>query len=324
MGIKIKLPFGLDKNNTLVHISDVENGKNCGCVCPSCQSPLIAAKGNIKQHHFRHDDGRDACEGGLESTVHLAAKQIISERQKITLPEYVVFSSSKDSRGKRYSKCFIPSKTIDFDSVEEEKDLHGIRADILAKIGNRPLVIEIFYRHKVDAQKLDKIEKADISAIEIDLSGLAPKDVEDWEHFWSYLNNPQHIQWLNNARVNDNISKQIEKELTREIQEQEKKYKQEDIEIEKAALLEAIKEIQFFKKKEHIDLLKKEALSHPAWEYFSKYVPYKWDEFPELINKEVPNGDWIFGCDRRIWQSIIYGYFILHKNNKFSIGLING
>jgi len=51
---KIKLPFGLDENNSLVHIANVENCKECNCVCPSCQSPLIAAKGKIKQHHFRH------------------------------------------------------------------------------------------------------------------------------------------------------------------------------------------------------------------------------------------------------------------------------
>jgi len=62
---KLKLPFGLNQNNILVHIADAESGKNCSCVCPSCQSPLIAVKGNIKQHHFRHAVVNE-CEGGME------------------------------------------------------------------------------------------------------------------------------------------------------------------------------------------------------------------------------------------------------------------
>lgn len=40
--MKIKLPFGLNENNLLVHVSNVENGKKCGCICPSCRVALIA------------------------------------------------------------------------------------------------------------------------------------------------------------------------------------------------------------------------------------------------------------------------------------------
>ena len=322
LGTQVRLPFGLNENNTLVHVSDVNRGKACGCVCPGCRSPLIAAKGKLKQHHFRHDGG-DACKGGIESAIHLAAKQIISERKQITLPEYNIVSPLRDSRWKQYSKCFISCQEIEFESVEEEVGLNGIVADVLAKINGRPLVIEIFYRHKVDDEKIDKIKKAGLSAIEIDLSELTIEDLKDWEHFWSYLNDIQHIQWLNNAKVNEGVVQEIQKQLAREIREQEKIYKQEEVEFEKTELLEAIEEIQYLKSEEHIDQLEKEALSSPAWKYFSPYVPFEWEEFPEFINKEIPDGDWIFGCDRRLWQSVIYGYFILHKNNKFSIELIN-
>ncbi|TIG87143.1 competence protein CoiA family protein, partial [Legionella pneumophila] len=74
--LKIKLPFGLNENNVIVHITNVESGKNCNCICPSCSSPLIAAKGTKNQHHFKHTTTIE-CEGGLESAIHMAAKQII-------------------------------------------------------------------------------------------------------------------------------------------------------------------------------------------------------------------------------------------------------
>ena len=41
---QLNLTYAL-KNNLLVHISDVERGKNCQCVCPACNEPLIAKKG---------------------------------------------------------------------------------------------------------------------------------------------------------------------------------------------------------------------------------------------------------------------------------------
>jgi hypothetical protein len=40
----IKLPFGLNRSGVLAHISEVEKGKKCGCICPACKSPLIARK----------------------------------------------------------------------------------------------------------------------------------------------------------------------------------------------------------------------------------------------------------------------------------------
>ena len=86
--IKIKLPFGLNENNILVHIADVKRGKKCYCVCPSCRSPLIAAKGSKKQHHFKHAFDNE-CKSGLESAVHLAAKKMIMERKQITFSKCV-------------------------------------------------------------------------------------------------------------------------------------------------------------------------------------------------------------------------------------------
>ncbi|HGC5941766.1 TPA: hypothetical protein ACIZCU_002618, partial [Legionella pneumophila] len=75
-----------------------------------------------------------------------------------------------DSKGKMHLefKTIVENEqSISFDSVEEEQKINEIQADILAIARKQKLIIEILYRHKVDDQKIEKIQAANISAIEI-------------------------------------------------------------------------------------------------------------------------------------------------------------
>lgn len=322
----IKLPFGLNENNVLVHIADVERGKKCCCVCPSCRSPLSAAKGSKKQPHFKHDVVNE-CEGGMESAIHLAAKQKIMEKKQIMLSKYVSTASAIDSRGKEQTKekTFVKDgEVIHFDSVQEEIELHGMKADILAKKENKPLIIEIFYRNKVDDQKLEKITKAKISAIEIDLSDLTPEDIKDWEAFWLCINDPQRVKWLYNAKAHAYYP-ELAKQVAKEIQAQDEKYKLEEIkkrrkeQIEKEQLLQALDELKTLSSKESITQLKQEAETHLVWKYNAQNLPFSWNKLPGFVNADISNGDWIFGCDRRIWQTAFYKSFIWCNDKSFSV-----
>lgn len=326
MKVEIKLPFGLNMNNILVHIDDVERGKKCGCVCPCCRIPLIAAQGKEKQHHFKHDTGHE-CEGGLESSIHLAAKQIIKEKKRITLPEYISTAKEIDSRGIEHTAREIivrSGKVIEFNSVQEEKTLHGMEADILAIKDGQPLIIEIFYRHKVKEDKLRKIAEANISAIEIDLSDLIPEDVKNWETFWSSINDPQRIQWLHNAKSHGRVYPRLKNQLALKIYALEKRYEQEKIrkqrqeEREKAPFLRAQADLKKLRSKEHIAQLNQKAETHPVWQRCKKYLSFSWHDLPDFLNAPVPDGDWIFGCDRRIWQTAFYGTFISKTGVSFT------
>ena len=66
------------KDNIIVHISEVESGLRCGCKCPACIETLIARKGNKVLHHFAHKSTIE-CEFGYQTSLHLAAKRVISE-----------------------------------------------------------------------------------------------------------------------------------------------------------------------------------------------------------------------------------------------------
>lgn len=222
------MSLALDANKKLVHIAEVENGKKCNCVCLDCGSLLIACnKGEKQQDHFKHAVERD-CQG--ESVIHRAAKQMIREKKEIVLSEYSVKASKRDSRGKEHveKKAFVKDgEIIQFDLVQEEIDLDGMRADILASKRDKPLIIEIFYRHKVDHQKRMKIIEANISAIEINLSDLKHEGIKNLGVFWSYIIDHKRVKWLNNAK--DPIyNEEVEKLLAIKIQEEEEKYKQQE------------------------------------------------------------------------------------------------
>lgn len=318
----IKLPFGLNKNNALVHVTDVERGKSCNCFCPDCKSPLIASKGTKKQPHFKHAVDNN-CEGGLESAIHLAAKQIIREKKQISLSAFILKRSVKDSKNIRYveEKTVIKRGTIvQFDSIIEEAELHGMRVDILAKKGMTRLIIEIFYRHKVDTQKRQKIVDANISAIEIDLSDLTSDDVRNWQAFELSLNDPKRVEWLHNAKAR-HYYPELEKKLIKIISDREKKYQQEERKEnrEKKQLLGAIEDLKILSSEESIAKLKQKAEMHPIWNYYSQWYVFSFNELPDFVNADVPNGDWIFGCDKRIWQTAFYKSFIMSNDKPFSI-----
>ncbi len=285
----------------------------------------------MRIHHFAHYKHSD-CKHGYETAIHLAAKQIIMERKQITFPACISSARAKDSKGVEHAEqetVVCDGKTIHFHTIQEEIELHGMKADILATHGDTPLIIEIFYRHKVDDQKMLKIVEANVSAIEIDLSDLTPDDIKNWDTFWSSINNPKRIKWLYNAKAHDTVYRRLESKLEKKIQAQEKRYKQEEIEKhrreekEKAQLLQVLDDFKTLYSEEHIEKLKKNAEAHPAWKHTRQYLSFSWNELPDFLNADVPNGDWIFGCDRRIWQAAFYSFFIGKMGGSFSVQMID-
>ncbi|WP_309266776.1 hypothetical protein [Aeromonas salmonicida] len=73
MAMYTLIPFAIKTNDgALVAIDDVERGLRCGCQCPSCHGRLVAAKGNINAHYFRHHDAsKEECLYAFETSVRL-------------------------------------------------------------------------------------------------------------------------------------------------------------------------------------------------------------------------------------------------------------
>lgn len=189
---QLKLIYAL-KNGEIVNVSDVEKGLKCECVCPACGESLVAKKGNKVMHHFAHYAGHN-CEYGYESSLHLAAKEILSNAKKIIIPAvYLVFPESY-----KKEELISESKEIKIDKVVLEKRYNDIVPDIVIYAGGKQFFVEIFVTHKIDDEKLTKLRSANISTIEIDLSKKS-ETVTTTELTDILLNDSSEKRWKYNA-----------------------------------------------------------------------------------------------------------------------------
>lgn len=159
-----ELTYGL-KDGELIHISEVERGKNCGCTCPHCNGELVARKGDVRENHFSHLSGAD-CGYGQETALHILAKEILLEAKKMTIPE--VYVDVPNSRRKK--EIIAPAQEIMIEKVNLETRMRDIIPDVVVTAGGKQFLVEIYVKHRIDTTKLKKIERLGISTIEIDLS----------------------------------------------------------------------------------------------------------------------------------------------------------
>lgn len=187
-----KLIYAL-KDDNIVSIDEVQSGKNCGCVCPACGDELIARKGEKRMHHFAHRSNED-CEYGYESSLHLAAKDILSRSKKMVIPPiYVEFPQSGKPK-----ELISMEREISIDDVELEKRFDTIIPDIVVYSGDKYFFIEIYVSHPIDDEKLEKLKEKNISTIEIDLSKIK-RDISVEELSDILLKDSDRKSWKYNA-----------------------------------------------------------------------------------------------------------------------------
>jgi len=149
------IPFGLNvSDGEFMDVHDVPRGAKCGCICPSCKTPLIARQGNEKEWHFAHasrsvyEKTENECEFSFYVSVRMMARQIIGDELQLHLPEYKETIIKYDQRFDRaFSKIFsiTDSKTISLTNVEVEPTFTGIPVDIVGRIGNFRFVV--YFEH---------------------------------------------------------------------------------------------------------------------------------------------------------------------------------
>jgi len=144
----IKMPFGMRADDRrIVSVQSVERGLDCGCVCPDCEARLVAVKGDVLRHHFRHH--ADNCGGGRETAMHKFTKQIICDELRVSFPNGHSFGVMQ--------------------SAEQEVWLDGIRPDVLAHFDGEDVAIEIHVAHAVQKPKIDLIRQRGLCTVEINL-----------------------------------------------------------------------------------------------------------------------------------------------------------
>lgn len=187
----LRLPYGL-REGLLTHVSKVASGLACGCVCPACNEPLVAKKGESRQHHFAHSAGSD-CATAVETALHLAAKNILD-----TSPELVLPAVAARFDGTKGDVLLAPEQAYKVDRVELERRAGNTVPDVQVWIRGRRVAIEVRVTHEVDAAKAARFRTMGLSAIEIDLS-LVPRDLALHDIRPLVLGGGKHKKWVYNA-----------------------------------------------------------------------------------------------------------------------------
>ena len=192
-GQQHKLTYALNKEGNLVHVDSVPNGNGCDCICPCCKKELCAKNGGDQRiHHFAHLGGAD-CANGIESALHLMAKDILQKVKSIRLPAIANVCKSK----------LLHLDKVDIEVYDEST---ALRPDCVGRYGDKIIWIEFKRTHAVDKKKKGKIISKRIDCIEIDLNGceLDPRKVEDL-----LLNQRENRIWIYNSEHHFSYSKKV-------------------------------------------------------------------------------------------------------------------
>lgn len=166
------VPFGL-RGGRLYAPADVPSGLACACFCPGCGAALIAKKGNAKRWHFSHLNVQPG-QSCAESAIHAAAKQVLLEHGELVAPEFAIDVAARtvSSQELYEHEILSPVRRIRFDRTAPEVTIGDVRPDVVGYRGERQLLVEMHFRHRVDQAKRDKLIRLGLPALEIDLSDL--------------------------------------------------------------------------------------------------------------------------------------------------------
>jgi hypothetical protein len=295
------LKYGLCADD-LKHVSQVENGLACNCVCPNCKYPLIAKNNptNKKAAHFAHQSEKE-CAGAIETALHLLAKSILQKTKRLTLPDY---HHDYDPFNKK--TVFRKSLSLTFENIILEKaiDIEGekIIPDAIAEINNKQIFIEFANTHFVEDDKKAKLKSLGIACVEIDLR----EQILEEESLTSFLNSDTPSKyWIINPRLDKEYAGNKKKLLeAKKMRDRKKAIEEENKKKESEAKYKRYKnnkdyKILLLKDGEITNFpLKKEALNELKTSHFYRHSVLKKIIDGEFWNGEIygrmPNGKWIF------------------------------
>lgn len=178
------IPFGLlTDSNELVDVAEVPNGKKCGCICPSCNTPLVARQGEQNVWHFSHanrkvsNKTKNECHYSFYLSLRLMARQIISNEMTILLPEFKKVISDVTQSGYRESLEFTitPSSKVSLSDIEVETQFHGVNVDFIGKINGYTLCLYFTHPERYPPHELTRGLGGKEASVEVKLDTLYEK-----------------------------------------------------------------------------------------------------------------------------------------------------
>ncbi|QPK62914.1 competence protein CoiA [Methylomonas sp. LL1] len=178
-----KIPFGLrEKDQQFVDVYSVKNGKQCGCICPSCGTPLEARQGDINVWHFAHsnkkvyDKTKNECEYSFYLSLRLMARQVLGTKIKLKLPAYKdnIEYFSGVFRYRQYKEFFVaPEQEITIENIAVESNFCDVPVDVIGSIGQFNFVIYFTHPDRIVPNELFHPNNDHCGVIEVRLDALS-------------------------------------------------------------------------------------------------------------------------------------------------------
>ncbi len=154
-------------------------GNKCGCICPSCKTPLIARQGDLKEWHFAHQskntqsETTTACDYSFAVSVRLMIHQLATRKLKYLVPDYKIVVESWSDRSyksKRIELTVAKKSLITIEKVKVDERFCGVSVDILGDVRGIPFAIYITHRNRKVPPNINPpdISKCGVVGINID------------------------------------------------------------------------------------------------------------------------------------------------------------
>ena len=309
----LKVPFGL-KDGRLHRPDDVPSGLPCGCICPACETKLVANHGKQKRSYFSHYR-TESCAGGFETAVHLMAKQVILDEMRLRIPPITIpfeFSPIEDEKPIRSSVSY-PERDVELVDVVAEKQQGRWRPDPTGTLKNQaPLYIEILVTHAVEEEKAETLD----NLMEVDLSNIPLESVYDAKAFSEEVILYAPRRWYRCSLYDDlkrtkDARREIEERaarMAREHQEQKAEQERKAYHAQMAQMREENrrKASQRLKSKDSFksEALIRQKLRGQLSKVSDRRAAYVAPPAGGLDNLRV-EGEWVFSVPRSTWQRFI-------------------
>jgi predicted RNA-binding Zn-ribbon protein involved in translation (DUF1610 family) len=190
MGNDILNKFAEDNNGKIIHIKNALSGVDY--YCPECKEKFILKKGDIRQHHFAHNNSSSSCIGTGEGYLHKAFKKMLLENIKNNLNNKspIIINWICNVCSMQHNGDLLN----DIIDVKDEYNLVECRPDIalIHKNGNVPVIIEIVDKHEPEKNVIDYCIKHNTVLVRIKLDSI-----DDLENIDNKLKFPSNVVFFN-------------------------------------------------------------------------------------------------------------------------------
>lgn len=267
--------YAYNENFKVIYIGDVpksENGTKKNYFCLGCKKQMQAVKGDIRKQHFKHhvkpNSTESKCTYRDETHRHFLAKANALDLKRIKVPAVYKYPPNKVEDKVLLIKEaeFIEAHTVLNEHYVYENEQGEIQVSatfegnqdnfliikpdslFLNKEGKPILIIEFVATHKPDQNKLMKLKRLGIDAIQVNVPKSSPEEIRD------IFFNTKRTKWLYNHAENKTDYLQFSNSYSGgifEIDNEQRRFFEEGYTCRKAQLGDFIRTIGRILESEH-------------------------------------------------------------------------